>query len=197
MWCFCLCFLVSTGCYSKFHVVFKHFQNLQNLILNILMERLHISCQTARISKAMIKFWSKFHIQILYYSFTTDDRFLLTSSQSLQVKQELPSSSDSRNISNSLSVYFFLDPELNNRGIKVEVKGDFKSYFLSPKINSKADRLYMKFSSTSNTCVHRCLYPLFQNQHPYFMLVHFFEECLNPKVWIKKMVNDLHYWLPS
>ena len=31
----------STGCPGEFHVVFKHFQNLENLILNILKEKLH------------------------------------------------------------------------------------------------------------------------------------------------------------
>ena len=36
--------------------------------------------QTATISKAMIKFWSNFHFQILWYSFTWDNRFLLTAS---------------------------------------------------------------------------------------------------------------------
>ena len=43
----------------------KHFQNLENLILNILKEKLHLSClvsfwnstvQTVMISKAMIQF---------------------------------------------------------------------------------------------------------------------------------------------
>ena len=37
---------------------------------------------------AMIKFWSKFYIRILGYSFTRDNRFLLTPSQSLPGKQE-------------------------------------------------------------------------------------------------------------
>ena len=32
------------------------------------------------ISKSMIKFWSKFHIQMLWYSFTWDSRFLQTPS---------------------------------------------------------------------------------------------------------------------
>ena len=29
---------------GEFHVMFKHFQNLENLISNILEEKLHISC---------------------------------------------------------------------------------------------------------------------------------------------------------
>ena len=36
--------------------------------------------QIAMISKAMIKFWSKFHFQIFWYSFAGDNRFLLTPS---------------------------------------------------------------------------------------------------------------------
>ena len=33
----------------------------------------------------------------------------------------------------------------------------------------------MKFSSTSKTCVQRCLYPLFQNQCHCFLLLHLFQ----------------------
>ena len=36
-------FLVnSAGCAVEFHVVFKHFANLENFILNILKKKLHI-----------------------------------------------------------------------------------------------------------------------------------------------------------
>ena len=69
----------STGCSGQFHVVFKHFENLENLILNILKEKL----QLATISKAMFKFWSIFHIQNLWDSFTKDNSFLQILSQSL------------------------------------------------------------------------------------------------------------------
>ena len=34
----------STGCSGEFYIVFKHFQNLENLILNIVKEKLHIPC---------------------------------------------------------------------------------------------------------------------------------------------------------
>ena len=85
--------------------------------------------QTVTIRKAMIKFCSKFHIQILWYSFTRGKKFLLTPSQSLPGKQENPSSSISTHVNNSLSVWFFLDFELNNGGMKVQVKRAFKSYF--------------------------------------------------------------------
>ena len=99
-------------------------------------EKLQISClrsfwnssvQTAMISKPMIKFWSKFHIQILWYSFTRDNRCRVTPSQSLSGKQENPFSSASRHINNSFSVYLFLDSELNNGRIKVQVKRPFES----------------------------------------------------------------------
>ena len=62
---------------------------------------------TATISKAFIKFWSKFHIQILWYNLTRDNSFLLTPSQSLSGKQEKSSPSTSRHPNNSLSVYLF------------------------------------------------------------------------------------------
>ena len=32
----------SAGCPGEFHIVFKHFENLENLILNILKDKLHI-----------------------------------------------------------------------------------------------------------------------------------------------------------
>ena len=69
----------SAGCSGQFHVVFKHFENLENLILNILKEKL----QSATISKAMFKFLSIFHTQNLWDSFTKDNSFLQTLSQSL------------------------------------------------------------------------------------------------------------------
>ena len=64
--------------------------------------------------------------------------------------------------------------------MKVQVKRAFKSYFLSPKNNKRADRLCIKFSSTFNTSVLRCLYPLFQNQHPHFLLPHLFRRMSQP-----------------
>ena len=74
--------------------------------------------------------------------------------------------------------------------MKVQVKLAFKSYFLSLKSNKKADRLCMKFSSTSNTSVQSCLYLLTQNQCPHFLLSPLlFKEYLNPQVRINKMAN--------
>ena len=48
------------------------------------------------------------------------------------------------------------------------------------KINKKADRLYMKFSSNFNASVQRCLCPLFQNQNPHFLLLHLFRRMSQP-----------------
>ena len=36
--------IIIPPCSGEFRVVFKHFQNLENLILNILKEKLYISC---------------------------------------------------------------------------------------------------------------------------------------------------------
>ena len=61
VWCFWLycCFWVnSTPCSGEFHAVFKHFQNLENLILNIL-------------KKKCISFVSKF-----YFAINTNERIL-------------------------------------------------------------------------------------------------------------------------
>ena len=149
--------------------------------------------QRATISKCIIRFWSKFHIQILGYSFTKENRFLLTLSQSLQGKQENPCFSASRHVNNSLSVYFFLYSELNNEGMTVQVKRVFKTYFFfffSPNNNKRADKLCIKFSSTFNTSVLRFLYPCFKMNTPIFCCFIFFEECLNPQVRINEMVNE-------
>ena len=59
----------------------------------------------------MIKCWSKFHIQILWYSFTRQNRFPLTPSQYFSGKQENPSSSASRHVNSSVCMYFFHDSE--------------------------------------------------------------------------------------
>ena len=100
----------------------------------------------------MIKFWSKFHNQILWYSFTRQNRFLITPSKSLPG----PSFSTSRHVSNNLSV--ILSSILNS-----VMKG---RKYRSRESNKRADRLCMKFSLTLNTSVQRCLYLLFQNQCP-------------------------------
>ena len=61
------------------------------------------------ISKATIKFCSKFQIQILSYSFTRDHSFLLTPPSSPLKEDLYPRAS--RHIDNSLNVYLFLDFE--------------------------------------------------------------------------------------
>ena len=71
------------------------------------------------ISKAMFNLLSKFHIQILWYSFTRKNRFTLTPFQSLQGKRENPSFWISRHVNSILSVNFLLDSELNNREVEV------------------------------------------------------------------------------
>ena len=75
----------------------------------------------------------KLHIKILWYSFSRNSRFLLTPSQFHPGKQESSSSCASRHINNSLSMYLFLDSELNNGGKKVQVKRAFKSFFCHQK----------------------------------------------------------------
>ena len=68
----------------------------------------------------------------------------------------------------SLRVHLFFDSELylcrskesNNQGIKVQVKGTFKSYsFLSQKKNKKVDKLYLNFSWTPSINVQRMPQP--------------------------------------
>ena len=44
----------STGCSGEFHVIFQHFQNLKNLILNILKEKLTIFCRMGSFSLEIV-----------------------------------------------------------------------------------------------------------------------------------------------
>ena len=87
----------------------------------------------------MINFWSKFHVQILWYSFNRENRFPLTTPpplphQYLQGKQKNSSSGASRHINNNLSEYLFLESEINNGGrLLIWVKRAFKSYFFVTK----------------------------------------------------------------
>ena len=155
--------------------------------------------QTATISKTIIKFWSKFHVQTLRCSFTRDNRFLLTPSQSLPGKQEKTSSSASRHISNSLSVYLFLDSELNNWGMKVQVKRAFKSYFfVTKKTIWKQTGLPWNFLQPPIQVWRGAYIPYFKINAPIFCCSIFFEKCLNPQVRINKMVNEhTVYYHPS
>ena len=72
-------------------------------------------------------------------------------------------------------------------------KEAFKSYFFHWKSNKKSDRI-CKFSSTLITIGKRCLYLLFQNQCPHFLLPPPFwklscANCLRTQVRINKMLN--------
>ena len=65
--------------------------------------------------------------------------------------------------------------------MKVQIKGAFKRYFFATKkSNKKVDKIYMKFSSISNTSVLKSLYSLFQNQHPHFLLLTLFRRISQP-----------------
>ena len=66
---------------------------------------------------------------------------------------------------------------------KYRSKEYLKANFLSPKIDKKAGRLCMKFSWTCNTSGQRCLYHLFQNQRPHFLLP--------PLFWIITQLSSL------
>ena len=73
-WCFCLFLFFfrvnSTGCSGEFRAVYKHFQNLENQILNILKEKLRLSylvdsfriaqCKQPRLVKPLLNFDKNF-----------------------------------------------------------------------------------------------------------------------------------------
>ena len=89
----------SIGCSGEFHVVFKHFQNFRNLILNILKKKwLHLAlwplfslkpCKTFRIVQCkqpqLVKPWLNFDLHFRFQSSHTallEVSFILTPSQS-------------------------------------------------------------------------------------------------------------------
>ena len=44
-------FWLSTGCSGEFHVIFENFEDLKNLILNILKKKLALSCLISSLVK--------------------------------------------------------------------------------------------------------------------------------------------------
>ena len=82
--------------------------------------------------------------------------------------------------------------------MKVQVKRAFTSYFVcNLKSNKKADRLCMKLSSTSNTGVWRCLYPLFPNQRYHFLLPPHFRKTSETSGQYQENDKRTYYRLPS
>ena len=65
----------------------------------------------------------------------------------------------------------FLNSELNNGGMKYRSREFLKAIF---KNNKRVDKPCMKFYSIFNASVQSCLYPLFQNQRPHFLLLYIF-----------------------
>ena len=60
-------------------------------------------------------------------------------------------------------------------GWKYRSRQLLKAIFCHQNVNKKANRRCMKLFSASNKSVQRCLYPLFQNQRPHFLLLHLFQ----------------------
>ena len=123
----------------------------KNCISSLALQAFRI-VQTVTISKAMIKFWFKFHIQIIWYSFTRDNRFLLTLSQSLPEKQENPPASLDKSATTLVYMFYSI---LNSimKGRKYSSRPLLKAIIWSPKNDKKADSLCTNFSSISNKCV--------------------------------------------
>ena len=136
----------------------------------------------------MIKCWSRFHIQILWYSFTLDNRFLVTLSLSVPEEQENTFSSASRHISNSLNVYLFRNSDLNYGEMKVQVKRAFKSFFFLPKKTQTG--LACNFLHFPIQVWRGVYIPNFKISAPIFCCSNFFEECHNLQVKINKMVSE-------
>ena len=115
----------STGCSDEFHVFFKHFENLKNLILKILKEELHIPWL---VGSFFWKPWKAFRIaqykqprlvkpclnyDPCFISKTSGTAFLQTPSQFLPWKQKNPFPSTSRYINNITALICIFSSILN------------------------------------------------------------------------------------
>ena len=145
---------------------------------------------------AVIKFWSKFQIQILWYSFTRDNRFVLTPSQSLLKNRKIlpPAPVDT----STTALVRTFSSILNSVMLEWKYKSRelLKAIFLSPKNNKKADRFCMKCSSNFNTSVQRCLYILFENQHFHCLLPYLFRRISQPSGQDLQDANRTYSQLP-
>ena len=141
----------------------------------------------------MIKFWSKFHFQVPWDSFTRDNRFLLTPSQILSRIEKNLSCSPSRHINNSLiSVYLFLDSELSIVRWKHRSRElSFKSYFFVAKKAIKKQTCSAWIFYQSPMQMRRGAYiPYFKvNAHIFCCSINF-EERINLQVRVNIMVNE-------
>ena len=82
------------------------------------------------------------------------------------------------------------------KGSKCRSRELLKAIFCHQK-NKKADRLCMKFSSTPDTTVRRCKYPLFQNQCSHLLLPHFFERITQDSGQAQQNGKGTYFWLPT
>ena len=138
----------------------------------------------------MIKIWSKFHIQILWYSFTRDNSFILTPSSYLPGKQENPSSSAS-----SQNVYLFLNSEVINGEIAYRSRELLKAFFCHQKTVRKQTCSAWNFLQPSIQVCRGAYIPYFKNQHPLFLLLHLFWRS-RPSVQDQKNCKRTYCWLP-
>ena len=121
------------------NVFFSTLHFLNHKISNFSFCRFELATPFTYTTKAMFKFWSIFHIQNLWYSFTRDNSFLQTPSQSLTGKQKNPSLSTSGH-SNNITTYMSIFSSILNCSY----------FFCHQKSNKKANKFGMKFFSTSN-----------------------------------------------
>ena len=92
----------------------------------------------------MIKFWSKFHFQILWYSFAGDNRFLLTPSL-ISPRKILPPVP----LDTSTRALVCIFSSILNSGIeewKCRSKELSKAIFLLPKKNNEKADIFLKFA---------------------------------------------------
>ena len=144
--------------------------------------------QTATITKSVIRFWSKFHIQILGCSFIRENRFLLNPSQSLQGKQEnlalVP-----LDMSTTALVSIF-SSILNSimKGWKYRSRELLKAIFCHQKTIREQTGSALNFLQPTIQVCRGAYIPYFKINTSIFCCLIFFEECFNSQV--------RYCWLP-
>ena len=134
----------------------------------------------------MIKFWSKFHIQILWYSFTRDTMFLLMLSQSLpENRKTLPPAP--LDISATTLVCIF-SSILNTvmEGWKYRSRELLKTIFCRQKTRKQTDSTWDSLQPSLQVC-----------SGAYFLLLHLFRGMSQPSGQDLPDVKQTYSGLPS
>ena len=148
--------LIEQAALVDFLIVFKHFQNLKNFIFNIL------NC-------ICLVLWTLFSLKPC-------KAFTIVQTAMISKAMISPALLDTLTTASVCIFSSILNCSYANQKNSIM---DWSKYWCHQK-TKKQTRHCMKFSSTSNTSVQRCLHPVFQNQLPHFLLPTLFQRISQP-----------------